>query len=542
MKECPACKKPIEVETASCEYCGLVFAKWEEKNKPVDHKEVDKEIEAARHEFRKEEDKKHFRIIGFSVLGLLVALLVWFFVRPALPGFERQTAEDFILAVKNSDQEKIRQLTNAGGLRSVEKYGPLSADTLKFFNELIPESYEIISVSYKGKNPIVSLKGKGPAEGSTGKIFLTYEGVLLKVAGQEWDKMEGGFVVLPAYNMNSLLSRVLDEKNAENLNIQPVPVNFLRETENVNRKLIHPFYKDEGRLKIISTISGINNAKVVFSADGRYLLAASTLESKVKIFKTADWTVVKEFDPEFRAESAVAAPDGSAFILGDTYEHGTIIPLTEKGPGNIVGFSVDLGGALKVAVSGNSMMIATGSLQKMLSFWAYPEKVKIMKTELPVQITGIDFSRAAPYFAVSTTNSMFVLWDLRTGKGSPFLVSGITSGITTTAIAISPNGRYVLTGYKDGSVGLTDMENFTNKYVLSSGNSAVVLVRFSADGKVFAIGKSDGKIHLWNTSTGRKLDLLKGHTGSVIGLSFSPAGNYLVSSGEDNKVIVWGYQ
>ena len=524
MKECPACKKPIETQTACCEYCGLVFAKWEAKNKPVDEKEVEKEIEAARHEFRKEQDKKHYRIIGISIACALVAAGIWFFARPALPGFERQFAEEFIQAIKHSDLDKIRRLANENGLKSVERYGPLSAETLRLINEQIPETYDLVRVANTGKSRVVGIKGKGTAEGSLGKIYFSHEDVLLKVSGQEWDKMEGGFVVLPAYSKDRKLSGILEKQNAEKLNILPVADHLLKETEHFNKKLVKPFYKKDGRLQAITVLADVKNAKLAFSAEGKYLLAASTADNKVKIWRTAEWALIKELELEFRAESAAAVPDSSAFIVGDNSEHGVIIPLNEEGAGSALRFTADLCGALKVAVSGNSRIIATGSMQKALSFWEYPDRIKIMKFEMPFEITGIAFSRTAPYLAASTSNNIFVLWDLRSGKGSPFFAEGIDSGISTTALAISPNGRYILTGYRDGGIAVTDMENYKNKYVVFSGNSAVTAARFSADGKVFATAKDNGKIYIWDIDTGRKLDTLKLHSGSVLAVAFFTRG------------------
>lgn len=540
MKECPSCKKPIEIETECCEYCGLVFSKWEAKNKPLDEKEVEKEIEAARHEFRKEQDKKTFRIIGISVAAVLVAALIWFFVRPALPGFERQIAEDFIRAIKHSDLEKVRQLVNLKGMKSIEKFGPLSPETLRFVGEQIPDTFQITSVEVSATSPVVNIGGTGTAEGSTGKIFFSYEDLILKVSGQEWDKMEGGFTVLPAYNKDAVLLDSFNEKSDPGLNIPPVAENVLRQTDRANKKLVRTFYKKDGRLKALKTIKSVNDAKIVFSADGKYFLAASVLDNKVKIWKTFDWTPVKELDQEYRAESVAAAPDGTAFILGDTYEHCTIFPLTEKGPVNSFRLTVPLGGALNVGMSGNSKIIATGSKQKVLSLWEYPDKTKISRTDLPFEVTGLDFSRTAPYLAVATGKNMFAVWDLRTGKGVTYTIPGISSGIPATALALSPNGRYVLTGFKDGNIAVTDMENFKNRQLIETG-SPVMAVSFSADGKVFSTAKDDGKVYLFDLETGRKLDTLKGHTGSVNSVVFSPAGNYLVSAGEDNQIIIWGY-
>ncbi|OGF44924.1 MAG: hypothetical protein A2231_05870 [Candidatus Firestonebacteria bacterium RIFOXYA2_FULL_40_8] len=518
-----------------------MFSKWEARNKPADEKEIQKEIETAEAEFHKEEDKKSFRIIEAVVLGVLLVVIGIFFVVPAFQGPERRAAVNFITALKALELEKLKEITGSKGLENIMRSGVYNAETLEYLAGQIPDEYDISSVVLQNTKLTVTVKGKGKWSGSEGKLTFNKEEGRYKFEEQEWDSMENGMVLLPSYNENSDITQTVKEKAADMLSLQPLPEKYYKTERREIKKLALPFYKKGRILKIIKEFTDSDNGRVVFSGDGKYLLSAGYGDFTVKIWKTADWTLIKEMKTAHRVDSVTAVPDGSAFIMGDAYENITIIPLSPEGTGNAVGLAVERGGVLRVAVSGNSKLLATGSFLKMLTFWSYPEKENILFLNTSLEINDIAFSPAAPYLAAATNKNAFALWELKLGTGGVFPSQRVGPSSSATAIAFSPNGRYVLTGYNDSSIVMTDLMDFKEKHNFFVKDASTMDVAFSADGRVFSTAHANGKIYLWDTKTARKLDTLKGHKGMVNKIAFSPKGKYLVSAGEDKKVIVWSY-
>jgi WD40 repeat protein len=121
------------------------------------------------------------------------------------------------------------------------------------------------------------------------------------------------------------------------------------------------------------------------------------------------------------------------------------------------------------------------------------------------------------------------------------------------AIALSPNGHHLASGYEDQTVRLWNTATEHCVQTLRGHSNRVWSVAFnplmgngqfagegnSADEVTLASGSADRTIKLWNWQTGRCLKTLQGHSSWVWSVAFHPQGQRLASGSYDRTVKLW---
>jgi WD40 repeat protein len=147
-----------------------------------------------------------------------------------------------------------------------------------------------------------------------------------------------------------------------------------------------------------------------------------------------------------------------------------------------------------------------------------------------------------------TTEGSLRLWDLTTGKEIRRFL-GHTKDIRR--VAISPNGKQLLSGSFDGTMRLWDLETGKEIRRFDGPGHFVEAVGFTPDGKraicsygpqvIESVYNGDPRcsLRLWDLATGKELKQFKGHTAPVLCLAISGDGRFLVSGSSDNTMRLW---
>lgn len=112
----------------------------------------------------------------------------------------------------------------------------------------------------------------------------------------------------------------------------------------------------------------------------------------------------------------------------------------------------------------------------------------------------------------------------------------------SAALAVSPDGRIVATGSKDGSVRLWDIGTGETLSVLQGHHGTISGLAFSPDATRLATASWDGNVALWEVSSAKLLIRFHGHTDAVIGVAFGPDGRTLFSRSLDGTIRIWEIQ
>ncbi|WP_109830369.1 WD40 domain-containing protein [Reichenbachiella versicolor] len=147
-----------------------------------------------------------------------------------------------------------------------------------------------------------------------------------------------------------------------------------------------------------------------------------------------------------------------------------------------------------------------------------------------------------------------LLWDKGNLENAPMKMAGHTS--TLTAIAVSPDGKFIYTGSKDKTMRVWSIEQKTLIHSIKTGLQ-VNSIAISPDGMkiVTACGTtsavygttSPSGLYIWNFdklseyATAKKVEKqsLEKHAASVSKVIFSRDGSKIYSSGYDNMIYVW---
>ena len=140
-------------------------------------------------------------------------------------------------------------------------------------------------------------------------------------------------------------------------------------------------------------------------------------------------------------------------------------------------------------------------------------------------------------YVVSGSRDMSVrVWDLE--KQEEFLkFEGHTGWVSS--VCFSSDDRYVVSGSFDMSVRVWDLEKQEEFLKFEGHTDAVRSVCFSSDDRYVVSGSYDGSVRVWDLEKQEEFLKFEGHTDGVRSVCFSSDDRYVVSGSGDMSVRVW---
>jgi len=261
----------------------------------------------------------------------------------------------------------------------------------------------------------------------------------------------------------------------------------------------------------------INSA--VFSPDGKRVLTSSS-DNTVRLWDAATGQEVRRFAGyTSTVSSAVFSSDGGKMLAG--------------GRDNTGGQSV-------MAIRHGDQLILPG--QHTTPQWSArlydlatgrEERRIVMQGADITAITSVALSPDGKQLLTSNADDVVRLWDAVTGKEVRRFYG--TNGI------LSPDGKQVLMGGgRDNEARIENIDTGVKQVRHFAGHTNTVLaVAFSPDGKQVLTGSRDNTARLWDAATGQELRAFFGHTNAILAVAFSPDVRHVLTSSADSTVRVW---
>ncbi|HEY2971779.1 MAG TPA: WD40 repeat domain-containing protein [Pyrinomonadaceae bacterium] len=182
--------------------------------------------------------------------------------------------------------------------------------------------------------------------------------------------------------------------------------------------------------------------------------------------------------------------------------------------------------------------------------WLLSHNERMTVSKQDSAVLSVAFPNNSNILATGKGNGTVELADLKTGERLATL-GGKSANVST--VGISPNGRRIGVGRKDGSVELWTISDDLKRTTLQSelvkqqtaDSPPVVSLTFSPDSRLLAVGIQNGVVRLWDTTSGKEISQAaavstidaKPDTAPASSIAFSPDGKSL-AIGRTGKVML----
>lgn len=179
-----------------------------------------------------------------------------------------------------------------------------------------------------------------------------------------------------------------------------------------------------------------------------------------------------------------------------------------------------------------------GSNDSYITFWSVAtgkelEQIRAQRTA----VLAMAISPDGKTLLSGGKDSGLNIWDWHTGK---YQATFLEHSQSITSLAISSDSKIFISGGLDG-LKVWDLTYHPQrpKYALANTGTLTNVVAINPNGYIVASGNDRGEVAFWNLQTGSKVSDFAPHTDMITGVAFTPDGKSLITASYDRTIKIW---
>lgn len=198
-----------------------------------------------------------------------------------------------------------------------------------------------------------------------------------------------------------------------------------------------------------------------------------------------------------------------------------------------------------IAAHPSRPILATACEDGSVRIWSIPERklVRTITSQLFAPMNAVCFSADGSKIVYAGDEGIVYVEEWEQSGTKPVELRGHGNGgsnLAVLSVAISSDGRKVVSGGVDYSVRIWDVESAQADNIMFAHTANVSCVRFSPDGTRILSGSLDKSVRQWSLATGTELHLPLLLADEVSAVDYSPTGDTLLTANlKSGRITLW---